>query len=126
MSLNEVRDKNLKDPRRAELKATVKEKGILWAIAAMVEGSIGYHTPASAKIRITQLMEDRYVQGCERSHAVFAGDNIEEIEHDFNFFKAVEERNPERAKRIMQIVEKVSEWKHENQMGFSMLYPTHV
>lgn len=124
IGLEEARNRNINDPRRQDLKQIVKEKGKLWAISAMVEGSIGYHSPTSAEIRIRQLMEDRYVQGCERSFALFGGDNIEEIEHDFKFFKAVEESDPERAKRIMQVVEKVSKWSHENQTGFGLLYPT--
>ncbi|RKX44259.1 MAG: hypothetical protein DRP27_06870 [Thermotogae bacterium] len=124
MKIEELEAKNLNDPRRPALKKMVEEKGMLWAVAAMVEGSIGYHSPKSAEIRIRQLMEDRLVQGCERSHAVFAGDSIEEIEHDFKVFQAIEEQDPERAKRIMQIVEKVAKWKHESQVGFGLLYPT--
>lgn len=106
--IKDLHDKNVNDPRRPALKKIVEEKGMLWAMAAMVEGSIGYHSPKSAEIRIRQLMEDRCVQGCERSSAIFGGDSIEEIEHDFKVFQAVEEQDPERAKRIMQIVEKVS------------------
>lgn len=96
MKIEELEAKNINDPRRPALKKIVEEKGMLWAMAAMVEGSIGYHSPASAEIRIRQLMENRYVQGCERSFAIFGGDSIEELEHDFKYFKAVEESNPER------------------------------
>lgn len=124
MKIEELEAKNINDKRRPALKKIVEEKGKLWAVAAMVEGSIGYHSPKSAEIRVRALMEDRYVPGCERSFAVFAGDSIAELEYDFKYFKAVEESNPERAKRIMQIVEKVAKWKHENQIGFGLLYPT--
>jgi len=122
--LEEGRNKNLNDPRREELKRIVREKGLLWAIAAMVEGSIGYDTPNSAKIRIQQLMEDKYVHGCERSHACFEGDSISEIEHDFKYFQKIEETHPEKVTRLLHIIEKVSMWTHENQVGFGLMYPT--
>jgi len=116
--------KHLADPRRAELKKTVEAKGKLWAVAAIVEGSIGYHSPASAEIRINALMEDRFIPGCERSHACFEADSIAEIEHDFRYFTIVEEGDPEKAKRIMQVVEKVAKWNVNDQTGFGLLYPT--
>jgi hypothetical protein len=37
-----------------ELKALIAKRGMDWLIAAMVEGSIGYHSPKQAK-RILQL-----------------------------------------------------------------------
>lgn len=123
-SAEERENRNLTDPRRADLKKTVEEKGKLWAIAAMVEGSIGYHSPTSAEIRVRALMEDRYVPGCERSFAVFAGDSIEELEHDFRFFKAVEEGDPKKAQRIIEFVEKVSKMSNMGQWAISSLYPT--
>lgn len=126
MDIDDVTPNKNNDLRRKQLKEIVKEKGMLWAIAAMVEGSIGYHSPKSAEIRIKALMEDRYVMGCERCSAVFGGDSIAELEYDFKYFKAVEERNPERVKKIMQIVEKVAKWSPEAQMAFGLLYPTHV
>ena len=90
----------------------------------MIEGNIGYHSPTSAKIRIRALMEDRYIMSCERCSAVFGNDPLEELEYDFRLFKIVEEKDPERAKRIIQIVEKVATWKSEAQTGFGLLYPT--
>lgn len=123
-SVEERENRNLTDPRRADLKKTVEEKGKLWAIAAMVDGSIGYHSFTSAEIRIRELMEDRYVSGCERSFAVFAGDSIEELEHDFRFFKAVEERDPKKAQRIIEFVKKVSKMSNMGQWAISSLYPT--
>ena len=33
----------------AKMKEVIEEKGELWAIAAMIDGSIGYHTINSAR-----------------------------------------------------------------------------
>jgi len=122
--IDERHEKNISDPRRQALKKIVEEKGKLWAIAAMVDGSIGYHSFTSAEIRIRELMEDRYVSGCERSFACFGGDSIEAIAHDFRYFKAVEERDPEKAKRIIEFVNKTSKMSHMGQWAISSLYPT--
>jgi len=97
---------------------------MLWYIAAMVEGSIGYHSPASAEIRVRALMEDRYVMECERCSACFEGDSIAEMEYDFKVFGYLEQKNPQKAQRIMQIVDKVAKWKDNDQTGFGLMYPT--
>ena len=117
-------EKNINDSRRPALKKTVEEKGKLWAIAAMVDASIGYHSFTSAEIRIRELMEDRYVSGCERTSACFGGDSIEAIAHDFRYFKAVEERDPEKAKRVIEFVKETAKLSHMGQWAVSSLYPT--
>jgi len=124
LSFEERKQKNLQDKRRKELIQTIKEKGKLWAIAAMIDGSIGYHTYVSAEIRIRELIEGRYVSGSERCLACFGGNAIEEISHDFKYFKAVEERNLEKAKRIIAFVEKTAKMSQMGQWAISSLYPT--
>ena len=119
-----VRDGNLSDPRREKLKLLLKEKGLLWGIAAMVDGSLGYHSPKSAEIRLNALLEDRFVRGCERSSACFEGDPISEIEHDFQFFQHVEESDPERVERIIAFVEQVEKLDTMTQEGIGLMYPT--
>ncbi|MEA2090404.1 MAG: hypothetical protein U9O89_06595 [Thermoproteota archaeon] len=124
--LKEAHDRNVNDPRRKKLLETVREKGKWWAIVAMIDGSIGYHTPKSAEIRINQLMKGRYVYECERAMAIFNGDSISEIEHDFRCFKRVEEDNPEKVERLIAFAKKVAKMSWEGQSSISMLYPTHV
>jgi hypothetical protein len=124
--LEEGKRKNLEDPRRPLLKRIVRERGMLWAIAAMVDGSIGYHSYTSAHNRIVQLMEDRYIYGCERTWAIFGGDSVAEIEHDFKYFMSREEDNPDRNMRVVAFVEQLSKLDDWSQTGVGLMYPTMV
>lgn len=118
------RERQLQDPRRALLKKLVQERGELWAIAAMIEGSIGYHSYISAQNRIRQLMRDDYIYGCERSYACFRGDSVAEIEHDFKCFLYIEEVNPDRIMRIVSFVERLGQYDDATQSTIGLFYPT--
>ena len=109
---------------RAELEGIVREKGVEWAVAAMVHGSIGYHTPNSARIRIESLMNGSRVPGCERTYACFNGDSIEEISYDFRQFQYLEEQEPDRVKRLIEYLKQIAKLDHMGQETFSMMYPT--
>ncbi len=49
-----------------ELRNILKEKGMDWLVAAMVDGSIGYHTPQGAKQLIEGAMQGETKSWCER------------------------------------------------------------
>lgn len=102
----------------------VIDKGELWAIAAMIDGSIGYHGYTSARNRIRNLLEDKYIYACERTSACFGCDSVSEIEHDFRAFSYLEERHPDRVMKIMEFAESTSKLDDWSQTGVGLLYPT--
>src|SRR5665811_1406144 len=65
-----------------DLKKLVDEKGKEWLVAAMVEGSIGYHTPKHAEILIEKALRGETVDWCERCDACFGRDLFEMINYD--------------------------------------------
>jgi len=109
---------------REELVKIAKRKGKTWAIAAMVDGSIGYHSPQSAKIRIEQLIEGERVSGCERTYACYGGDSLKEIEADFTYFLHIEKSNPEKVKRLVKLMKKLTKLSTIQQWTLSAAYPT--
>jgi len=59
------------------LKTIIDEKGRPWVVAAMVDGSIGYHTPKHAEILIDRFLSGKEKDYCERCDACFKSDLIE-------------------------------------------------
>jgi len=110
---------------REQLIKIVHEKGEDWAISAIVDGSIGYHSPSGAKKRVEELLKGEQVWGCERDYALFGGDGLRAIAHDFGYFLDREKYDAEEVKAIIQVVKLMlqkADW--PDQVGFSMAYPT--
>jgi hypothetical protein len=105
------------------IKRALEKYGELWVITAMVDGSIGYHTFSSAKTLLTNVMENTYV-GCERTMACYDGDASLEIASDIFRMERLTEENPEKAKRLMEFVEKIANLPWEQATAISSLYPT--
>jgi hypothetical protein len=63
----------------ADMKKLLDEKGKQWLVAAMVEGSIGYHTPRHAEILIERAISGETKDWCERCYACFGRDLFEMI-----------------------------------------------
>lgn len=108
------------------LQAIVKEKGKEWAIAAMVDGSIGYHSPLSAAQRINELLAGKYISGCERTYACFRGDSLAEMEADFRYFMRKEQTNPLQTQRLLAVLKEVAKLKDIEQTTFGLAFPTMV
>lgn len=109
---------------RKELVAIVQQKGMDWAVAAMVDGSIGYHSPDGAKQMIEALLKGEQIWGCERTYACFKGDALAEIEHDFKYFMHMEKIDPETVKRLCEVMKKLHGLSTIQQWTFSAAYPT--
>jgi len=107
-----------------ELKKILDEKGIHWLISALVEGSIGYHTPKHAKALIDRALAGTTEDWCERCDACFKGDLMGMIDYDIMHMKHIEERDPAKAKRLLEAIEKVSGMTDEQQMTVGLAYPT--
>lgn len=107
-----------------KINKTLEEKGEDWVVAAMVEGSIGYHTPRHARLLIKRFREGEREDWCERCLAVFKRNLVRMIYHDIRVFESLEKRDPEKAKRIIELVKKVEGLKPEEQIAVGLGYPT--
>ncbi len=95
-----------------------------WVVAAMVEGSIGYHSPEGAQRLIQAYLEGRRVDYCERCVACF-GCNLEKmVQSDISAFTRLEEILPAKAQRIIAFCKKVDELHWIQQTTIGLLYPS--
>jgi hypothetical protein len=118
--------------RRAALAKVVHQKGREWAIAAMIDGSIGYHTVTGAANIIDRLLEAGRLWACERTLACYHGDPLAELESDFAYFRRKETYAMDAVRDIVEYVRQAEpqllklgptqRWAVETTN--SMLYPT--
>jgi|GEM_PF-3449359 len=94
-------------PTREQLVKTVKERGKAWAIAALVDGSIGYHTVESAEQMINDLLAGKSLGGSERCMCCFHNDGVAEIAHDFRYFGGKDEYSKDRVRTLENYVKEV-------------------
>ncbi len=106
------------------LKQIYQEKGKNWLIAALVEGSIGYHTPRHAARLIERALNGETKDHCERCDAMFKDDLLKMISHDVRCLSYLESNIPDKYNRIIKAVGLISQFDDEHQTSFSMLYPT--
>lgn len=110
----------------------VKERGKAWAIAALVDGSIGYHSVESAEQMIEDLVKGKRIIGCERTMCCFKNDGIAEIDHDLNYFAGKDGYAPDRVRLLVNYVKEILRGNKQRgrprnwieQTTESMLYPT--
>jgi hypothetical protein len=122
----------IEEPNRERLVKIVKERGKPWAIAALVDGSIGYHSVESAEQMITGLLEGKAYGGSERCVCCFYNDPLAEIDHDFGYFAGKDKYSEERVKLLVNYVREVLRMNRKRgrarswleQTTESMLYPT--
>jgi hypothetical protein len=107
-----------------ELRKILQEKGMDWLIAAMVEGSIGYHSPRSAKMLIESALNGEINDACERCLACYKGNLLDMIESDVRGMRFMEQNLPENASRLVQAMSRLSTLTPLQEMTFSMMYPT--
>jgi hypothetical protein len=100
-------------------------KGMLWLVAAAVEGSIGYYYPKAAENLIKSTLEGK-IWVSERCAACYKGDQTVEILSDIRHFEWLEKEHPEKAKAIIELVKKMydMDWLEATTIG--CLYPTLV
>jgi|SRR5659263_64611 len=107
-----------------ELKKLVEEKGKEWLIAAMVEGSIGYHTPRHAERLVERALSGKTVDWCERCDACVGRDLFEMINYDIRTMLFLEKRDAVKASRLVDTVKIISGMSGEAQSSVSVAYPT--
>jgi len=113
-----------KDEKIEKINRILEKKGEDWAVAAMIEGSIGYHTPKHARLLIKRFKEGVREDYCERCIALFNCDLVDMIYWDVAGFERLEERDPEKAKRLLEFIKKVEKLDDEGQTAVSLMYPT--
>jgi hypothetical protein len=113
-------------PSFTELIPKVKEyvelKGLDWAIAALVHGSVGYHTYRSAKNLLESVLRGRNWV-CERTMACFEGNAAKEALHDFKCFEYLERNDPEYVRRLVKIIKNTEDLNTVEAWTFSCMYP---
>ncbi len=107
-----------------ELKKVLDEKGMDWLIAAMVEGSIGYHSPPGARRLIEGALAGETKDYCERCLACFRGDLLLMIESDIEGMRYIEEKNPKKFKRVTDAVRQIASLDAQGQTVAGLMYPT--
>ena len=99
-------------------------------IAAIVDDSIGYASPAHAEKHVEDFREGGESAYCERGAAVFHRDLDALIESARAHWLRIEQGNPEKAERLLETVEQWQEVEEQEgpmaSMGISVLYPTHA
>jgi hypothetical protein len=121
-------------PNRERLIKIVKKRGKAWAVAALVDGSIGYYSVENGAQIIEDLLAGRSLGGSERCMCCFKNDGVAEIDHDFHYF-ANKDTYPEGVARVRLLVNYVEGVLRVNescgrargwleQMTESMMYPT--
>lgn len=106
---------------RAEVEGIIAEKGLEYAIAAMVEGSIGYHTPSQAESIVGAFKAGSDESFCERCMALYQCSLPKMLLSDLRSFGRMSEAGRQ---QVIETVRKVMSWKSDEQMAFSMAYPT--
>jgi len=106
---------------RDEILNTLKEKGDDWVIAAMIEGSIGYHSVEDARILIQDIKNGRTTDACERCLSCFKGDLLAMVKYDIDGFKRV---SPAKVERLIKAVQQLEKLSTVQQVTFGLMYPT--
>jgi len=109
---------------RDEIEKIIKEKGVSWTTAAMIEGSIGYHSPKHAFRLIKDYLHGECNSYCERCVACFKEDLEAMISYDIELFIMLEKRDPDKVQRIIEFVSKIDKLSNEDQTTIGLAYPT--
>ncbi len=106
---------------RDEILKTLEEMGEAWVVAAMIEGSIGYHSPAHARRLINNIKKGETEDWCERCVACFKRDLLAMVKHDIDGFRHVSQA---KVSRLLAVVQQLDGLSPVQQMTFSLMYPT--
>jgi len=110
----------------SNLEKLVQEKGLDWAVAALVDGSLGYYSPRAARLEIQRFLSGETHSYSERCSSCYGGDLAQMLAHDFRVFLYEEHNNP---KRVQRIIERITRWASATldtagDMTVSAIYPT--
>ena len=86
---------------------TIEEKGEDWLCAALVDGSIGYYTPTSARIIVQEFKRGETENYSERCIALYRCNLLKEIVHDIRSFESRENYDREGIQRLIKSMQEV-------------------
>lgn len=110
------------DDRVNMINSIVQGKPDSWFIAALVDGSIGYHTVDHAERIIQRFRDGETIDYCERCAACYGADLTLMLTHDVVRFSRIEES---RQNAVIEYVESMRNRDYMDQLTGSMLYPDH-
>jgi len=113
-----------REEKKKWIQKILEEKGVNWAIAALVDASLGYYVPESAEIAIRNFLRGHDTDYCERCLACYGGDLVKMLHHDFDYFLEAERINPERVQRVIEYVKQLKEADFVTQETAGLMYPT--
>jgi hypothetical protein len=113
-----------KDLQWDMIRRSIEKRGVLWNIAAMVDGSIGYHSPKDAKALLEDALKGVRKDFCERCYCCYEKDLFGMICADIDYFRRREQARPETAARIVGRMEKVAQLLPMQQSTFGLMYPS--
>lgn len=112
-------------PLHPEIEKALTEKGELWAIAAIVDGSIGYFDPHGARRTLGYYIVGRRQDYCERCYCLYGGDLEKMLLEDIRRWHYFEKECPESFARTMKFIEAWSKQPEEPFGGaIGLAYPT--
>lgn len=85
----------------------LEEKGEDWLCAALVDGSIGYYTPTSARIIVQEFKRGETENYSERCIALYRCNLLKELVHDIRSFENRESYDIEGAQRLIRKMQEV-------------------
>ena len=118
-----------RDSKEVELfKEVLASKGKPWLIVALIEGSIGYHTPTHAKMIIKNILEG-YPSYCERVMACYKSDLMRMVFLDILHLNRIQigDKDSREFIKVSHMIENIDKLLSLNpiqQSTLSMLYPT--
>ncbi|MFA7206305.1 MAG: hypothetical protein WC102_08260 [Saccharofermentanales bacterium] len=109
---------------RAEIDGALKNKGDDWVIAALIDGSIGYHTYNDAKRLIQSYKDGETEDWCERCMACYGCSLIHMMYSDVHRMFINEEHCPNLIAPLLNRVKSMSILNDSDSMMVSLAYPT--
>lgn len=106
---------------RDEILRTLEEMGEAWVVAAMIEGSTGYHSATHARSLIEDIRNGATRDACERCIACFKGDLLAMVKHDIDGFRHISQAKVDRLVKVVPQLDKLSPMQ---QISFGLMYPT--
>ena len=107
------------------IEQALREKGEDWVMAAMVDGSVGYHRPTSARRLIAEYIEGERECWLERCLELYDADLERMVLSDIERFSFLEEHSPETVKARIAYI---TAWEKRDTGDFGdatgLMYPT--
>jgi hypothetical protein len=107
-----------------EIAKAIEEKGEDWMVAALVDGSIGYHSPKHARKLVQEYVEGQRQDWCERCMCCYRCDLEAMILSDVRYFRQREANNPAAASRLIEYCRRVEKLSDIDQTTIGLMFPS--